>query len=66
MSRPRPTCPRDGEHTPSPRGYLQWHEWAQKMRKTHHAVMCDGCGRWVIWRPNVMTVTEGTTDDRPS
>jgi hypothetical protein len=36
-------------HTPAPRGYLQWHEWAEKMGKTHRQRQCAGCGLFAIW-----------------
>lgn len=36
-------------HTESPAGYLQWHEWAEKMGKTHVPRQCRGCGLWSVW-----------------
>ncbi len=42
-------CPNNAEHTPSPRGYLPWHEWAEAMSKTHRQVRCPGCGLWKVW-----------------
>ncbi len=48
MSRP---CPHQAAHTPAPSAYLDWHDWARRMEKTHRQVMCNGCGRYLIWRP---------------
>jgi hypothetical protein len=45
-------CPRETEHTPSPSGYLAWHEWAEDMSKTHDQVKCQGCGLYSIWQPS--------------
>jgi len=36
-------------HTPCPAGYLQWHEWAQHMSKTHKQIRCPRCKLWAIW-----------------
>lgn len=44
-------CPNGDEHTPSPRGYLQWHAWAERIAKTHEQVRCPDCGLYAIWRP---------------
>lgn len=33
-----------------PQDYVSWHEWAEKMSKTHHQEECPGCGRLTIWR----------------
>lgn len=38
-------------HTESPDGFLQWHEWAKRMEKTHTQRQCKGCGLWAIWEP---------------
>lgn len=38
-------------HTPSPDGYLAWHEWAEKKSKTHRQIKCEGCGLYKIWVP---------------
>jgi len=47
---PVPEFPDECEpHTASPRGYLQWHEWAAKMEQTHVQRQCKGCGLWAIW-----------------
>lgn len=39
------------EHTPCPKGYLAWHEWAAEMEKTHRQEACPKCSLYVIWRP---------------
>lgn len=44
-------CPSFHDHTPSPAGYLQWHDWARKMLRTHRQVRCPNCGLYVIWVP---------------
>ena len=45
-------CPRRSElHTPAPRGYLQWHQWADHKSKTHKQERCPECGLWAIWVP---------------
>jgi hypothetical protein len=46
-------CPNAAEHTYGPRGYLAWHEWAQKAVKTHTVRRCPGCGYWLIYRRRV-------------
>lgn len=52
MKDPRPTCPNREAHTPNqPKGYLAWHEWAARMARTQHQVVCSGCGRYEIWVP---------------
>lgn len=33
------------------KGYLQWHEWAKTMSKTHKQIKCPTCGLWAIWVP---------------
>ena len=38
-------------HTPMPDGYLAWHEWAERMSKTHDQRQCKGCGLWAVWEP---------------
>lgn len=48
---PAADCPDFMHHTPCPPGYLQWHEWARKMSRTHRSTRCTGCGRFVIWLP---------------
>jgi hypothetical protein len=44
-------CPNSANHTQSPTGYVQWHEWAHKMKDTHEQTKCPGCGLWAIWVP---------------
>jgi hypothetical protein len=44
-------CPREDLHTPSPRGYLEWHEWAERKAKTHVQRRCPGCTLFSIWVP---------------
>lgn len=36
-------------HTPQPKGYIAWHEWAAKKSKTHRQIRCKGCGRLEVW-----------------
>lgn len=49
-------CPHP--HTPCPDGYLDWHLWAEEMRRTHVQARCPGCGLWALWVPR------GTMRDR--
>ena len=42
-------CENRSRHTPAPRGYIEWHIWAEEMSKTHDQKVCDGCGLLVIW-----------------
>lgn len=44
-----PYCPHFEDHTPAPSDYIQWHEWAEKMAKTHKQRRCPGCGLYAIW-----------------
>lgn len=44
-------CPDFMNHTPSPKGYLGWHDWAKKLGRTHRQVKCPGCGLYAIWMP---------------
>lgn len=37
-------------HTPCPTSYLGWHEWAEKMSKTHVQEKCPHCGLLGVWR----------------
>jgi hypothetical protein len=46
---PNPDCPQHELHTPQPNGYIQCHDWAEEMSKTHKQIMCDGCDRLLIW-----------------
>lgn len=47
----RRICLNADRHTPQPRGYLAWHEWAEEMSKTHVQERCPGCGLLHIWVP---------------
>jgi hypothetical protein len=38
------------KHTPSPNGYVAWHEWAERKAKTHAQTRCPVCGRWAVWK----------------
>lgn len=44
-------CPDIEDHTWCPEGYIQWHDWAEKMSKTHRQRRCAGCGLYAIWEP---------------
>lgn len=46
---PEPTCTNVANHTEMPKGYADWHAWAEKKAKTHRQVKCVGCGRYEIW-----------------
>ncbi len=59
MDDPRETCPNRKAHTKDPKGYIQWHEWADEKRKTHRQIRCEGCGRYSIW---VKLTSQGDTD----
>jgi hypothetical protein len=48
-------CPLADMHTPAPVGYRNWHDWAERMSKTHKQAMCKGCRRYVIWIPKPET-----------
>jgi ribosomal protein L37AE/L43A len=43
-------CPDKAKHTPCPRGYIEWHDWAETMSKTHKQHQCPTCKRWSIWK----------------
>lgn len=45
------TCPNWEQHTPAPRGYLDWHDWAKAMSKGFRQQKCSGCGLYAIWTP---------------
>lgn len=47
----RPVCPQVELHTPAPKEYLAWHEWAEEKAKTHIQTRCPGCNLWHIWIP---------------
>jgi hypothetical protein len=42
-------CPSFKNHTPQPRGYVQWHAWAEEKAKTHYQIRCPECGFFAIW-----------------
>jgi hypothetical protein len=42
-------CPNATNHTPRPAGYAAWHEWAERMSRTHEQQRCPDCGRWAVW-----------------
>jgi hypothetical protein len=47
---PDPSCSRNELHTPQPRSYVDWFEWAGQMNYKGHAQhKCPGCGRYMIW-----------------
>ncbi|CAB4906218.1 unannotated protein [freshwater metagenome] len=50
-------CDAGGQHTPAPRGYLEWHEWATERENTHEQVQC-ACGLWAIWVPTAKAIRE--------
>ena len=54
MSRPKPDpkvaeCEKAKRHTPCPKGYVAWHNWAEEKSKTHMQVPCSFCGFLAIW-----------------
>ena len=51
MKRMYEDCTHESEHTPSPEGYREWHEWAEKMAKTHDQILCQHCCYYAIWVP---------------
>lgn len=61
MDRIAALCPNFEDHTPAPKGYIEWHEWADKMGKTHSQRKCCGCGIYAIWEPK----QPHTPKDRP-
>lgn len=46
-----PDCPNSANHVRSPRGYVEWHEWAEKQAETHEPAKCPGCDRWLLLSP---------------
>jgi hypothetical protein len=50
-------------HTPSPEGYIAWHNWAERKLKTHHQIKCRCCGLYTVWVKND-AATKGTTAGR--
>lgn len=51
LTTPNPRCPNAAAHTPGPKGYIAWFNWADEMARTHRQRRCDGCGLLVIWEP---------------
>lgn len=46
-----PHCGRVGRfYRDEPTGYVTWHEWAEKMDRTHEQHPCPSCGRLSVWR----------------
>jgi hypothetical protein len=43
---------KDKHASQCPKGYIDWHDWAQKMSKTHDQVICLGCHLYRIWVKN--------------
>ena len=38
-------------HKGSKLGYVQWHDWAEKMHKLgYRQHRCKRCGLWAVWR----------------
>jgi len=64
-----PNCPHCGisgrYYKNEPVGYVQWHEWAEKMSKNYVQEQCPGCGRFSIWRkkcqPDLRPSADGPT-----
>jgi hypothetical protein len=40
-------CPREAEHCYGPSGYVDWHDWADRRRKTHRQRKCE-CGYYLL------------------
>ena len=58
-------CPdADVRHTKTPAGYLAWHEWATRMRRTHRQERCPRCGYWAVWVPKTPDVKQ--SGERPA
>ena len=38
-------------HTPCPKGYIQWHAWAEEKGKTHNQIRCPHCNLYAVWVP---------------
>ena len=36
-------------HTPCPKGYMHWHEWAEEKGKTHNQIKCPHCSLYAVW-----------------
>lgn len=56
----------EAEHTPAPVGYLAWHEWAERMAETHVQQRCPACGRWAVWIPKELTMTDTEAGRAPA
>lgn len=48
---PNPLCEQAELHTPCPSRYVPWHEWAERMARTHAQQRCPACGKWFVWTP---------------
>lgn len=62
-----PEVTKCSDHTPCPKGYLAWHEWAAEMKKTHAVEHCCECGLYMIWRPKpdaLLKTDKGHQDHR--
>lgn len=47
---PNPDCPGSDLHSPEPRDYVGWFEWAARMAyKGNTQSRCPGCDRYSIW-----------------
>ena len=55
------TCPNAANHTPCPKGYAAWDEWAKQMSQTHEQVRCSGCKLFAIWIEKVHPAETGDT-----
>ena len=51
-------CPNKSNHSNAPKGYLEWHAWAEEKSKTHYQQLCPDCALWVIWVPKESTQEE--------
>jgi hypothetical protein len=50
-------------HTETPRGYLAWDEWAERMGQTHVQRQCAGCGLYAIWEPKAGGLAAADPDE---
>lgn len=58
-------CPQWHLHTDGPKGYLEWHAFAEEMAATHVQEPCTGlCGK-LIWVPATDTCTHPTVYHDP-
>jgi hypothetical protein len=37
-------------HAEGPKGYVDWHEWAERMSKRYDNHRCPKCGLWKVWK----------------